>query len=65
MSENCKDFINKCLSKTANNRLGSNGDIQEILSHPWFSDVNPQYLLAKKLDVEFKPSLSANALDTT
>ena len=31
MSENCKHFINACLNKTVEGRLGYKGDIQEIL----------------------------------
>ena len=31
MSDNCKDFISKCLAKKADDRLGTQGDIKEIL----------------------------------
>jgi serine/threonine protein kinase len=40
MSDQCKDFISKCLAKSPAERLGSTGDIEEILSHPWFSDID-------------------------
>jgi serine/threonine protein kinase len=36
MSDQCKDFISKCLAKNPAERLGSTGDIEEIMSHPWF-----------------------------
>jgi serum/glucocorticoid-regulated kinase 2 len=35
MSEACKDFITKLLQKDPTKRLGSQGGLQEILSHPW------------------------------
>jgi serine/threonine protein kinase len=65
MSEQCKHFINMCLSKDPKSRLGSNGDIQEILSHDWFKGIDVNEVLAKKLPVEFVPKVSANALDTS
>ena len=40
MSDQCKDFISKCLAKNPAERLGSTGDIEEIMSHPWFSDID-------------------------
>lgn len=33
MSDDCKDFIKKCLDKNPHTRLGSNGGLDEILSH--------------------------------
>jgi serine/threonine protein kinase len=44
MSDQCKDFISKCLAKQPQERLGTTGDIEEILSHPWFSDIDVQSL---------------------
>ena len=38
MTAECKDFITKCLEKEPGKRLGSIGDIEEILTHPWFRD---------------------------
>lgn len=40
MSENCKDFINKCLTKNPNQRLGSQNGLQDIIGHPWFAELN-------------------------
>ena len=65
MSDNCKDFISKCLSKTPHDRLGSKNDITEILAHPWFKDINLEKLLARKIPCEFKPKLSKDALDVS
>mmetsp|Transcript_41842 Transcript_41842/g.64005 ORF Transcript_41842/g.64005 Transcript_41842/m.64005 type:complete len:457 (-) Transcript_41842:45-1415(-) len=65
MSANCKDFINKCLSKNPAERLGTNTDVKEIIGHPWFSDINFDKLLAKQVDPEFKPKLTKNPLDVS
>lgn len=40
MSEDCKDFISRCLEKDQSKRLGSNGGIKEVSSHPWFADID-------------------------
>jgi len=40
MSDECKDFISKCLEKEPSKRLGSTNDIAEITGHPWFADIN-------------------------
>ena len=41
MSDECKDFIAKLLDKNPNSRLGSHGDVDELLAHPWFSKAKP------------------------
>lgn len=65
MSEQCIDFIKQCLNKDPNKRIGAKGDVDEIISHPWFADVDIHSLLSKKLVPEFKPTLSSNPLDVT
>lgn len=40
MSEECKDFIGKCLNKKQKERLGSVGGLDEILAHPWFEGIS-------------------------
>jgi serum/glucocorticoid-regulated kinase 2 len=65
MSEDCKDFINKCLVKNPQARLGTAGGLEEIISHPWFKSVNIEKLLAKDLKPDFKPKLSKDALDVS
>ena len=42
MSEECKDFINGCLKKKPDERLGTKGGLDEILAHPWFKDLDVQ-----------------------
>ena len=65
MSDDCKDFISKCLAKNPKDRLGSQSGIDEIINHPWFSSINIDTLLAKGLNPEFKPKLSKNILDVS
>jgi len=49
MTEECKDFIMKCLKKDPKERLGSTGGLEEIISHPWFSEINIDDLMEKKI----------------
>ena len=60
MSDECKDFISKCLEKEPQNRMGTTNDIEEIKAHPWFADINVKALLSKTIAPEFKPKLSKN-----
>ena len=53
----CQDFINKCLEKDSNKRLGSKNDVSEILSHEWFKELNLDDILKKKVKPEYIPSL--------
>jgi len=65
MSDKCKDFINKCLSKDPKDRLGFKNDVDEVLGHPWFADLDVNALVNKQIEVEFKPKLSKNVLDVS
>lgn len=58
MTSECKDFIEKCLKKNPAERLGTKNDIQEILAHPWFADIDIDALLSRQIEPEFKPKLS-------
>jgi len=40
VSAEAKDFITKCLNRDASKRLGANNDVKDLLSHPWFKDIN-------------------------
>ena len=48
-SDEFVDVVLKLLNKDMGQRLGSKGDIDEILAHPFFSDINKDALLAGKL----------------
>lgn len=63
MSDQCKDFINKCLSKKPGDRIGTTGGVDEILAHPWFSSIKQSDVIGKTIDPEFKPKLSKDACD--
>lgn len=65
MSEDSKDFIKKLLNKKPEERLGTAGGLQEVLSHPWFSDLNKEELEAKSIPADFKPKLGANIEDVS
>jgi len=65
MSENCQDFIEKCLKKDPNERLGSTNGIDEILAHPWFSDIDVDALMKRQIVPDFKPKLSGDVLDVS
>jgi serine/threonine kinase 32 len=53
------EFINGCIQRKAELRLG-NSDINEIKDNPWFSDINWDDLLSKKIDAPFIPSVDCN-----
>jgi serine/threonine protein kinase len=55
MSSKCKNFINSCLKKNPKERLGSKNGPDDIISHPWFSDLCSEDILNKKYEPEFKP----------
>ena len=57
MTKECKDFITLLLEKDPKKRLGSGGP-DEIMSHPWFSSINKDDLVQKRIKPEFIPKLS-------
>ena len=63
MSEDCKDFIESCLHKDETKRLGYQGDMVEVLKHPWFANVDIESIKNKTMEAEYKPILSNDPLD--
>ena len=63
MSDNCKDFINKCLAKKPDSRIGSKNGVKDILAHPWFASIDQNALVNKTIKPTFKPKLSKDACD--
>ena len=55
MTEECKDLIFKLLIKEPENRIGSDGGIDQILKHPWFAEIDIEKLLRKELTPPFIP----------
>eukprot|EP00919_Chromeraceae_sp_WS-2016_P078582 GHVR01186244.1.p1 GENE.GHVR01186244.1~~GHVR01186244.1.p1 ORF type:complete len:139 (+),score=20.34 GHVR01186244.1:784-1200(+) len=47
LSPEGKDFLLKILSKNPKQRLGCNGDVEEILSHPWFKSLDRDKMMKK------------------
>jgi len=65
MTEDCKDFITKLLTKDPTQRLGFHGGCDEVLSHPWFSDIDVKKVLAKEIPAPYVPQLSKNLFDVS
>lgn len=59
VSPEAKDLIVKLLDKNKRERLGANG-VDEILSHPWFADLDIQKLTAKELTPPYVPKVQAD-----
>ena len=49
------DITTKLLCKDKNARLGANEDAKEIMSHPWFNDLDINSLLSKKMTPPYVP----------
>lgn len=65
MSEDVKDLITKLLEKDPKKRLGHDGGIEEIISHRWFTDIDIDDLLNKKIEAPFVPKLSDDLTDVS
>ena len=52
------------LRKDKATRLGAKGDAEEILSHPWFADIDRETLLAKTIEPPFMPKQSDGPVNT-
>lgn len=62
-SDEFVDIVEKLLSKNAVNRLGTVNDVHEVLSHPWFADLNIDDLEAQKIEPPLKPDVKQNQVD--
>ncbi|KAL7719437.1 non-specific serine/threonine protein kinase [Entamoeba marina] len=56
ISDCCKDFVSKLLTKDPSNRLGAKG-AQEVKCHEWLSNVSFDSLLSESRDDIFVPEL--------
>lgn len=57
LTENCKSLIVGLLNRDPKKRLGSGEDVNDIRTHPFFSAINWEDMLAKKIDVPYKPKV--------
>jgi serum/glucocorticoid-regulated kinase 2 len=55
ISEECKDIISKFLIKDQKTRLGSKGDLEEVLAHPFFKSIDITKLYNKQIEAPFIP----------
>lgn len=55
-------MINKLLAKKKNQRIGADGGIKEILAHPFFSGLDMDALVQKKLTPTYKPDITDGEL---
>lgn len=58
ISNECKDFIDRCLNKDQNKRIGINGD-NELLEHIWFKSIDIEELMKFKLKPPIIPQISS------
>ena len=59
-SNDCIDFINKCLKRKVANRLGYHFGTKELKSHPWFAKYDWINLYNKKMIAPFIPKKERN-----
>mmetsp|Transcript_47439 Transcript_47439/g.34724 ORF Transcript_47439/g.34724 Transcript_47439/m.34724 type:complete len:272 (-) Transcript_47439:132-947(-) len=55
MSPLLKDLISKLLDRNPNARLGSKGDVNDVVNHPFFQDVDFKALIEKQLPAPYVP----------
>lgn len=58
LSEDCRDLIIALLNRNPEARLGSSDkDVEEIRTHPFFSDIDWEKLLRREIEPIFKPKV--------
>jgi len=62
-SDEFVDVILKLLAKDGNQRLGSKDGVHEILSHPWFKDIDVKAIEAQLVEPPLKPDLKGDDND--
>ena len=62
VSPNAQSLINGLLAKDKNKRIGAKKGIQEILSHPFFDELDVEALLKKELEPGYMPDINEGEL---
>jgi serine/threonine protein kinase len=60
VSRDARDLISKMLCKNRNERLGKKDDVNEIINHPWFEEIDMDELYAKSIKPPFIPKIEGN-----
>ena len=60
ISDEAKDIILKLVCKDSTIRLGTKGGVDEILSHPWFAEINLDDMMNKRLVPPYKPEVKSD-----
>lgn len=63
VSDEAKDLITKLLEKDRKARLGAKNDVDEILSHPFFTGLDLKALAKKEITAEFIPTVDQSGLN--
>ena len=61
VSKDARDLISRMLEKNRKDRLGQHGDVEEILNHPWFAELDMDDILKKKIEAPFVPKIESRA----
>lgn len=60
VSPHARDLVTKMLVKERKDRLGQVNDVEDILGHPWFADLDMKEILAKNVTSPYIPQISSN-----
>lgn len=60
LSTEGRNFVKGLLNRNPKHRLGANGDAQELMDHPFFSDIDWKALNRKEVIPPFKPKLKSD-----
>ena len=55
-SDEIVDLISKLLNKDPAQRLGSQGGVDEVIAHPFFSEIDVNALMNFQLEAPYKPA---------
>jgi len=56
-TDDCMDLVVKLLDKDKTKRLGCQNDVEEILSHPFFNDLDVVEIVSKTFTPPYKPEV--------